>query len=61
MMDPASDCAALGKRAGMAPGDIVVIIGPGPMGFMVLQCALALGAGRVMVGGSGRASQRPPS
>jgi L-iditol 2-dehydrogenase len=52
-MDPASIALHTVKRAGMAPGDTVAIIGPGPMGLMVLQCALALGAGRVLVVGRG--------
>lgn len=52
-MDPASIALHTVKRADLAPGDTIAIIGPGPMGLMVLQCALALGAGRVMVIGRG--------
>jgi L-iditol 2-dehydrogenase len=53
MMDPASIALHTVKRAGMAPGDTVAVIGPGPMGLMVLLCALALGAGRVLMVGRG--------
>jgi len=41
------------KRAGVPPGGTVVIIGPGPVGLCALQCAKALGAGRVIVVGRG--------
>jgi L-iditol 2-dehydrogenase len=52
-MDPASIALHTVKRAQPAPGDTVAVIGPGPMGLMVLQCALAIGAGRVLVVGRG--------
>ena len=52
-MDPASIAMHTVKRAGMSPGDTVAIIGPGPMGLMVLQCALAIGAGRILMVGRG--------
>ncbi|TAK25834.1 MAG: alcohol dehydrogenase [Chloroflexota bacterium] len=52
-MDPASIALHTIKRAGVSPGDTVAVIGPGPMGLMVLQCARALGAGRVLVVGRG--------
>ena len=52
-MDPASIALHTVKRAGVGPGDTVAILGPGPMGLLVLQCALAVGAGRVLVVGRG--------
>ncbi len=52
-MDPASIALHTVKRAEMSPGDTVAVIGPGPMGLMVLLCALALGAGRVLMVGRG--------
>ena len=52
-MDPASIALYTVKRAEMSPGDTVAVIGPGPMGLLVVQCALALGAGRVLVIGRG--------
>jgi L-iditol 2-dehydrogenase len=52
-MDPASIALHTVKRAQLSPGDTIAIIGPGPMGLMVLQCARALGAGRVLVVGRG--------
>jgi len=41
------------KRAGVPPGGTVVIIGPGPVGLCALQCAKALGAGRIIMLGRG--------
>lgn len=52
-MDPASIALHTAKRASVCPGDTVAVIGPGPMGLLVLQCAFALGAGRVIVIGRG--------
>jgi L-iditol 2-dehydrogenase len=57
-MDPASIALHTVKRAEMAPGDTVAVIGPGPMGLMVLLCALALGAGRVLMVGRGQRLDR---
>jgi L-iditol 2-dehydrogenase len=53
LLDPASIALHTVKRGVMDPGDTVAIIGPGPMGLMVLLCALALGAGRVLMVGRG--------
>src|SRR5207237_1758654 len=41
------------KRAVIEPGDAVVVVGPGPMGILTADCALALGAATVIVTGSG--------
>ena len=54
LLDPASIALHTVKRGVMDPGDTVAIIGPGPMGLMVLLCALALGAGRAIVVGRGQ-------
>jgi L-iditol 2-dehydrogenase len=54
LLDPASIALHTVKRGLMDPGDSVVVIGPGPMGLMVLLCAQALGAGRVIVVGRGQ-------
>lgn len=37
------------ERSGMQPGDTAVVLGVGCIGIMVLQAALALGAGKVYV------------
>ena len=37
------------KRSRIKPGDIVAIVGAGPIGLLVLQSALASGAGKVFV------------
>jgi (R,R)-butanediol dehydrogenase/meso-butanediol dehydrogenase/diacetyl reductase len=37
------------KRARIAPGDTVAVIGAGPIGLLVLQAARACGAGKVFV------------
>jgi L-iditol 2-dehydrogenase len=52
-MDPASIALHTVKRAKVGPGDSVAVLGPGPMGLLVLQCARAVGAGRVLVVGRG--------
>jgi L-iditol 2-dehydrogenase len=52
-IDSASIALHTVKRTEIRPGDTVAVIGPGPMGLMVLQCALAVGAGRVMMIGRG--------
>jgi L-iditol 2-dehydrogenase len=53
LMDPASIALHTTKRAGLDPGDTVVVLGPGPIGLLVVMCAFALGAGRVIVVGRG--------
>lgn len=52
-IDPAAIALHTAKRAPVTPGADVVVIGPGPMGLMVVQCAFALGAGRVFSVGRG--------
>jgi L-iditol 2-dehydrogenase len=53
LLDPASIALHTIKRSMLAPGDTVTIIGPGPMGLLVLLCARAMGADRVIVVGRG--------
>jgi L-iditol 2-dehydrogenase len=53
MLDPAAIALHTVKRGGHAPGDTVVVVGPGVMGLLVAECAVALGAGRVIVVGRG--------
>jgi L-iditol 2-dehydrogenase len=53
MCDTASIALHSVKRPGINPGDVVVVVGAGPMGFLTADCALALGAGSVIVTGSG--------
>src|SRR5207245_6606446 len=53
MVDTASIALHSVKRPGIVPGDVVVVVGAGPMGLLTADCALALGAARVIVTGSG--------
>jgi L-iditol 2-dehydrogenase len=53
MLDPAAIALHTVRRGGHAPGDTVVVVGPGVMGLLVAECARALGAGRVIVVGRG--------
>jgi L-iditol 2-dehydrogenase len=53
MVDTASIALHSVKRPGIEPGDVVVVVGAGPMGFLTADCAMALGAATVIVTGSG--------
>jgi L-iditol 2-dehydrogenase len=53
MLDPAAIALHTVLRGGHRAGDTVVVVGPGVMGLLAADCALALGAGRVMVVGRG--------
>src|SRR5712691_10699525 len=53
MIDTASIALHSAKRPGIRPGDVVVVVGSGPMGFLTADCAYALGAGRVIMTGGG--------
>ena len=53
MVDTASIALHSVKRPGINPGDVVVVVGVGPMGLLTADCAYALGAGRVVVTGAG--------
>lgn len=58
MVDTASIALHSVKRPGINPGDAVVVVGAGPMGLLTADCALALGAGSVIVTGSGERLER---
>jgi L-iditol 2-dehydrogenase len=58
MVDTASIALHSVKRPGIEPGEVVVVVGAGPMGFLTADCALALGAGTVIVTGSGERLRR---
>ncbi|MEM7333597.1 MAG: zinc-binding dehydrogenase [Chloroflexota bacterium] len=53
-IDPVSIAMHTAKRANIRPGDDVVILGSGSMGLFALQCVKVLGAGSVIVVGSGQ-------
>jgi L-iditol 2-dehydrogenase len=53
MLDPAAIALHTVIRGGQRPGDVVSVQGPGVMGLLVAECAVALGAGRVVVIGRG--------
>jgi L-iditol 2-dehydrogenase len=58
MLDAASIALHSVKRPGIRPGDTVVVVGAGPLGFLTADCAVALGAGQVIVTGSGERLER---
>ena len=53
MIDTASIALHSAKRPGIKPGESVVVVGSGPMGFLSADCAYALGAGKVIMTGGG--------
>jgi L-iditol 2-dehydrogenase len=53
MLDPASIALHTANRGGIRPGDTVAVIGPGPIGLLAADAALAKGAGSVIVVGRG--------
>jgi L-iditol 2-dehydrogenase len=61
MVDTASIALHSVKRPGIEPGDVVVVVGAGPMGFLTADCALALGAAYVIITGSGERLERAAS
>ena len=61
MLDPAAIALHTVIRGGQRPGDVVAVQGPGVMGLLVAECALALGAGRVIVIGRGRRLEKARS
>jgi L-iditol 2-dehydrogenase len=58
MVDTASIALHSVKRPGINAGDTVVVVGAGPMGFLTADCAMALGAGCVIITGSGERLSR---
>ena len=53
LLDPASIALHTANRGGIAPGDNVAVIGPGPIGLLAADAARAMGAGRVIMVGRG--------
>lgn len=53
LIDPASIALHCANRGGVRPGDTVAITGPGAIGLLAGDAALARGAGRVIVIGRG--------
>ncbi|HXZ36934.1 MAG TPA: alcohol dehydrogenase catalytic domain-containing protein [Thermodesulfobacteriota bacterium] len=51
MTEPAAVALGAVELAHFYPGDVVVILGPGPIGLLILQMCKALGAGKVGVFG----------
>jgi len=49
--EPAAVALGAVQLARFYPGDVVVILGPGPIGLLILQICKALGAGKVAVFG----------
>jgi (R,R)-butanediol dehydrogenase/meso-butanediol dehydrogenase/diacetyl reductase len=49
LLEPAAVALHAVRRTGLCPGQGVVVLGAGPIGLLVLQCALAAGAGAVLV------------
>lgn len=52
-MDPLSIALHMAMRAKIEPGDSVLVNGSGAQGLMSIMCAKSLGAGKIMVSGSG--------
>ena len=53
MVDGGSIALHSVKRGGVQPGDVVCVVGPGPLGLLAVMCAHAMGAGRVILVGRG--------
>jgi L-iditol 2-dehydrogenase len=52
-VDPLSIALYTVKRTRLQPGEDILILGTGPQGLMTVLCAVAMGAGRIIVAGSG--------
>ena len=57
MTEPAAVALGAVELARFYPGDAVVILGPGPIGLLILQMCKAMGAGKVVV--FGQEADRP--
>lgn len=53
LIDPASIALHVAVRGGVRPGDVVAVVGAGPVGLLAADAALILGAGRVILVGRG--------
>ena len=49
MVEPAAVAFHGIRRSGIRPGDLVMVLGAGPIGLLAMQCARAAGAGHVIV------------
>jgi len=49
LVEPATVAVHAVRRAGLQLGDTAVVVGAGPIGLLTLQCAIAGGAGAVLV------------
>ena len=49
MLEPASVAVHAVRRTGLRLGDGVLVLGAGPIGLLAMQCAKAVGAGRLVV------------
>jgi len=49
MVEPAAVALHAARRAGIGPGDRVLVVGAGPIGIFTMQCAKALGAETVSI------------
>ena len=58
LVDTSSIALWSAKRGRINPGDSVAVVGAGPMGILVAQCAFAMGAARVVMTGSGERLER---
>ena len=58
LIDTASIALHSVKRPGIRPGDVAAVTGPGPLGLLIGDCALALGAARCIVTGAGERLDR---
>ncbi len=54
LLDPAAIALHTAERGNIRSGDAVVVLGPGPVGLLASDAALALGAGRVILVGRGQ-------
>jgi L-iditol 2-dehydrogenase len=61
MIDTASIALHSVKRPGINAGDVVVVVGAGPMGLLTADCAMALGAAEVIITGSAERLARAAS
>lgn len=58
LVEPAANGHAAVRQAGVGEGDVVVVIGPGPIGLMALMMARLHGAAQIIVIGRGHDKHR---
>jgi L-iditol 2-dehydrogenase len=52
LTEPSANAHAIVRRAGIEPGDVVVVIGPGPIGLLALQYARLQSPGQLILVGA---------